>query len=63
MRVHLLIDFSVPALYVLKRLPVCDVVDDHDAIGISVVAVCYGSKTILTGSVPLNYRLAVQSAA
>ena len=40
--------------YIVEALSVSDVVDDNDAIGIAIVAVGDGPKSLLSGSVPLS---------
>ena len=40
--------------YVIEALSIGDIIDNDDAIGISIVAVGDGSEPLLSGCVPLN---------
>ncbi len=41
-----------PSTYIVKRLTIRYVVDEHDAHGASVEACCYGLEALLTRGVP-----------
>ena len=48
------VDLLQPLLDVVERIHVCDIVDDADAVGATVVGRGDGSETLLAGGIPLQ---------
>jgi hypothetical protein len=46
------IDLLQPLLDVVERHLICDIVDNNDAVGTTVVAGSDGTESLLTGSIP-----------
>jgi hypothetical protein len=57
LRGDLLAHLIIPMSHVLKTLALRDVVDDDDSVGIAIVAVGDGSKSLLAGRIPLPKTL------
>ncbi len=53
---HLLCNLVQPLLDVIEGLQVCDIVNDYDAVGTTIVAGGDRSESFLTGSVPLFHK-------
>lgn len=56
------LNFFQPSFDMVKARPICNIIDDYNAVGSSIIAAGDGFESILSCSVPLNSHKDVLSA-